>query len=520
MSWLGPGSSSVGCGHSVTRRGFVKGCATGLALTAGLAPSSRGAGTDEEGRKVRVALVFLSRPGSSWPSPVFDVARREKEVLDGLRKGCPEVEFVPVVVRAPGQTAKAVALRDQVDGYLVYMLTLTWGFHGALMAIAKLGKPLVVADEILGGSGTFLTTYSSLVRQGVPVVGVASSRLDDLVAVARCFAALKEPGTTPASFAQLCRQTYRKTFAAARELKCLEDRVEVADIGKCVERFKRSRFLIVGRGRGGQRRNFLGAEGIYVGFEELKALYEKVDPDEAAAWADRWSKEAEKILDARPEWIRKAAAIYLALCELLKRYDTDSVTINCLGGFASRRLPAYPCLAFRQLLNDGGHGVCEAMPDDTLSMLMGRILTGRPGYVSDPVLDTSRNHIIYAHCMATTKVFGPKGPSNPFHILTLHNRDQRSTAIRSLLPAGYMTTSFRTNFARKLLVVHQAKAVGNLCADRGCRTQLVGEVRGDIARLFHQWDVFGWHRVTVYGDIKEPLVEFAKALGLRVVEEA
>ena len=173
-----------------------------------------------------------------------------------------------------------------------------------------------------------------------------------------------------------------------------------------------------------------------------------------------------------------------------------------------------------QLLNDGRHGVCEAMPDDTLSMLMGRILSGRPGFVSDPALDTSRNHVIYAHCMGTTKVFGPKGPSNPFHILTLHNRDQRSTAIRSLLPAGYMTTSFRTNFARKLLVVHQAKAVGNLCADRGCRTQLVGEVRGDIARLFHQWDVFGWHRVTVYGDIKEPLVEFAKALGLRVVEEA
>jgi hypothetical protein len=70
------------------------------------------------------------------------------------------------------------------------------------------------------------------------------------------------------------------------------------------------------------------------------------------------------------------------------------------------------------------------------------------------------------------------------------------------------------------MVIHQAKAVGNLDSDRGCRTQLLGEVHGDIGKLFYQWDRFGWHRVTVYGDVKEPLMEFAGALGLEVVLEA
>jgi hypothetical protein len=83
-----------------------------------------------------------------------------------------------------------------------------------------------------------------------------------------------------------------------------------------------------------------------------------------------------------------------------------------------------------------------------------------------------------------------------------------------------MTTSFRTSVGRKKLVYHRAKAVGNLDADRGCRTQLLGEVCGDIGKLRYQWDQFGWHRVTVYGDIKEPLVELGKALGLEVVAEA
>ena len=81
-------------GRAVTRRGFVKGCAAGLAFPV--------LGTDAgepERQKVRVALVFLSRRGSSWPSPTFDVAKRESEVLGLLRKGCPEIELVPVAVR-------------------------------------------------------------------------------------------------------------------------------------------------------------------------------------------------------------------------------------------------------------------------------------------------------------------------------------------------------------------------------------------------------------------------------------
>lgn len=32
--------------------------------------------------------------------------------------------------------------------------------------------------------------------------------------------------------------------------------------------------------------------------------------------------------------------------------------------------------------------------------------------------------------------------------------------------------------------------------------------------------MFGWYRVTVFGDVKEPLIEFGKAFGLSVVEEA
>ena len=467
---------------------------------------------------MRVGLVSLSKQGASWPHPEFDVQAREREILALLSEGCPGIEFVPVAVREPSDVQKAVAMKDRVDGYLVHCISLSWNLTSAITTIGKVGKPTIVADEFLGGSGIFLVGYSRFCRQGIPGVGVATTRPSDLVAVARCFADL-EPGTTPASFARHCQQVYRKTFAAPGTTKCVDDRVPLTDIGQCVERLKKSRFLIVGRGKSGQEEDFLGAKGIYVGFDEFGAIYDKVNRDQAREWADRWSKQADKVVEPTPERIHEAGAVYLATLELLRRYGTDTVTMNCLGGFDSGKLAAYPCLGFMQLLNDGGHGVCEAMPDDTVSMLMARILTGRPSYISDPVLDTSKNQVVYAHCVATTKAFGPDGKANKFRIRTLHNHDPRGACAQSFLPEGYMTTSFRTNASRKQMVIHQAKAVGNLDSERGCRTQLIGEVRGDIGKLFRQWDNFSWHRVTVYGDVKEPLIEFGKALGLSVVEE-
>jgi len=510
--------SCVGCRHGLTRRSFIKGC--GVALATGGWTASGISLTDESKKKtVRVGLVFLSKPGSSWPHPKFDVEAREKEIQKLLKDGCPGVEFVPVPVRSPGDVQKAVSMKDKVDGYLVYVVTLTWPLTAAITTIAKLGRPIVVADEYLGGSGVFMVGYSRICREGIPACGVATTRMSDLVAVARCFADLK-PGTTSEAFAQKCQRVYRKTFAPVGKMKCLADHVKLTDIGQAVSRFRKSRFLIVGRGRSGQEQDFLGARGTYIGFDEFNALYKQVDRQQAAVWAEKWIREADKVVEPAPEWIRKAGAVYLANLELLKRYDTDTVTMNCLGGFGAGKLEAYPCLGFMQLLNDGGHGVCEAMPDDTLSMLMARILTGRPSYVSDPVLDTAKNQVVYAHCVATTKAFGTKGPSNMYRIRTLHDLDPRGTCAQSFLPVGYMTTSFRTNFARKTMIIHQARSVGNLDAPRGCRTQLVGEVRGDIGRMFDQWDRFGWHRVTVYGDVKGPLTEFGKALGLRVIEEA
>ena len=89
-----------------------------------------------------------------------------------------------------------------------------------------------------------------------------------------------------------------------------------------------------------------------------------------------------------------------------------------------------------------------------------------------------------------------------------------------MLPVGYMTTTLEFEQSQKQILFHRGKAVANDPDDRACRTKLRAQPLGDFEKLFTMWDVWGWHRVTVYGDLKEPVFALADALGWKVVEEA
>lgn len=169
--------------------------------------------------------------------------------------------------------------------------------------------------------------------------------------------------------------------------------------------------------------------------------------------------------------------------------------------------------------NDGWVGACEADLQSTFTMLLMNYLVRRPGYISDPVIDTATRQVIYLHCVAPTKVFGPEGPANPYHIRS-HAEDHKGASIRSLMPLGHLTTTLQFAPVRREIIFHQAKTAANVDDPRSCRTKLAAEVRGDIQKLLTQWDVWGWHRVTFYGDHKLALNQISALLGFKLIEEA
>ncbi len=523
-----------GC-PALSRRGFLAGCAVCAAGVGGLTALSRKSPAAEEGAEVeakaeakaeprakaRVRLVFTHIPstGPIWPNIGYDFDRRKKELIEGLTQGCPNVEFLPVTAQNSGEAQKILEAEDEVDGYLVYMVGL---WTGAPQAVGAGGRPTVFVDDLYAGSGEFLIANAAARRAGHKVVGVSSSRLQDVVEVARCFGVLKQPGKSADDFLAAADAARKKNITPPGGLACIADEVRAIDVAECLKRLGESKILVVGRDPGGYGKaieEVFGTKVIPVQFEEMDAEYEKADRDQAAEFADRWIRKADVMLEPTRRDVEDSGAMYLAMQKIMSQNGANAIAINCLGGFYNKHLKAYPCLGFCQLNDDGLVGACEADLRSTITMLVMGHLVGRPGFISDPVIDTYKYQIIYAHCVAPTKVFGPEGPANPCHIRT-HSEDRQGAALRSMMPLGYMTSTLEFEATRKQAVFHQGKSTENIDDDKACRTKLAVTVQGDIDKLMNEWDQWGWHRVTFYGDLKEQVQEISKALGLSMIEEA
>ncbi len=518
------GNNSVRSCCASNRRGFLTRCAACAAAgwtVLGNRSQGRSLGGDGADTKVKVQLVFTHIPSDRpiWPNIGYDFQRRKEQIVAGLTRACPNIEFVPVTVMNADQAKQLLQKTADSDGYLVYMLGL---WTRGPQVIGSSGRPTLFVDDLFGGSGEFLIANAAARRNGWKVECVSSSRFDDVVASVRCFEILKQPGKTVDDFLAACRATRLKNTKPAGDLACKPDTVQTADIEQCLARVKQSKILCVGRNPGGLGASIeqaFGTEVVPVEFTELHQAYLAADREEAEQVADRWITAAEKVIEPSRKDIVDSAAMYLAMKDLLRKHGAECITINCLGGFYGGHIKAYPCLGFSQLNNDRLVGACEADLRSSITMITMGHLVGRPGFISDPVIDTSKNEIIYAHCVAMTRPFGPEGPANPYHIRN-HSEDRKGAAIRSLLPLGYMTTTLLFHPPRKEVILHQGKSVENIDEDMACRTKLAVEVKGSIDKLFGQWDQWGWHRVTFFGDLKEHVYQLADALGFRVVEEA
>jgi len=513
--------AGLGC-CGLSRRKFLAGCAACAAGAAGAAAWPSRAGGAEADRKLRIRLAFCHTTPDKilWPNIGYDYEGRGKQLQAQLAPLCPEAELLPVRVLTKADADKVVAEDKDVDGYLVYVLSMGSGAPPLTDALGKAGRPMVVVEDHYAGPFS-LGFNGRAAKAGWKTVCLATSRIQDVADAVNCFQALRKAGATADDFLTAAKAVYKKNIAPMGDMKCTADATPKCDVGKCLEQLKVSTILVVGRDAGPQAKSIaeeFGAKVVSIKHEELHEAFLKADPAGSAKWADQWIKGAEKMLEATRDDVVKAGAMHLAMQDVMKKYNARAITINCLGGFYSGALQAFPCLGFVEFNNTGLVGACEGDLPSTITMLAMGYLVNRPGFISDPVIDTARNQIIYAHCVAPTKVFGPEGPGNPYHIRS-HSEDRRGAAVRSLLPLGYMTTTLKFAPGRREAIIHQAKAVDNIDLDKACRTKLAAEVKGDIDKLFSGW-AQGWHRVTYYGDLREPVRELCKALKITVIEEA
>jgi len=511
---------------TISRRRFFTSCiACGTCLA--MAPAAFAASpevTAGKSDKLKLRILYsLSGPvhtaPRAWPNIGFDFTPVMAEINMALKNRFPDMEFFPEMAAGP-EDAEKIVTRDgsgSIDGYIVYQMEL---WNKVVQTIAKTGKPVLYADFAYGGSGGFQRYIAAFLRENTSNVGfISSTSMEDLFSAVNCFRAL-DKGGDPAEFAEAVKKVRLKATPRLGNYKLAVNSIQTLSPGECIHRLSQSKILAVRDQKAEKAEPVMGIPLEYIPFSELDAAWAAANKDEAATWADRWSKAAFEIKDVTRETLLSSASMYLGMKSLLKKYDANAITVNCLGGFTGEYIHAYPCLGFHELVNEGLVGACECDIRSTATMLAFSTMTnGRPGFISDPVIDTSKRQIIYAHCVAPSKVFGPQGASNPFSILT-HSEDRKGASVRSILPVNYLTTTLEIRKAEKEILIHQAVAVDNSAEDRACRTKLCAEPVGDMEKLFTQWDLWGWHRVTFFGDLKEPVYSLADAMGWKVVEEA
>jgi hypothetical protein len=431
--------------------------------------------------KVKVARLYMGTAEGLWPKPNLDLkaeVRFYETEFAKLKDKLADVDFiVDHLITSPEQVGALKEKLSTADGILVIHLNI--GIQPILNEILRVGRPTVVFA--VPYSGHEWAGYGALERTplGARMECLLTSDTTQLAEAIRPFRAIHH----------------------LREAKVLDLTTDP------IAQFA------------GEVRSKFGTEIKTIERERVLAAYDAVSDAEARAEADRWIKEATRIVEPSPEEIFKSAKLALAFENLLAEEDATVLTVDCYGSMWDRtiKLPAYPCLGFTRLNNLGLGGICESDLGSAMTHILFQGLAGKPGFISDPTMDESKNSIILAHCLGTTRMDGPDKPGAPYELRSVRERNE------GVVPQVKMRVGERVTQARLVgtdtLLYFTGQIVDAPDVDRGCRTKITVKLDGDAEKLWKNWSE-GLHRVTCYGDLSKQLAWFGRFKDVKLVNEA
>jgi len=434
--------------------------------------------------KAKVALLYMATPDAVWPKPNLDLQKEigfYRSAFAKMKDELAGIEFpVDELVASPEQVVALRGALAEADGILAVHLNL--GIRDILEEILAAEKPTMV----------FARPYS-----GHEWVRFGQLRQEPLGARMDC----------------LLTSDMRQLAVALRPFRAIHHLREAKIVNLTTADFS---------GYASEVKAKFGTEIQPVGLDRMVALYNSISDKDARAETDRWTSGASLIVEPPAGDIFKSCKLALAFEKLLDEEDATVMTVDCYGTMWDKtiKLPAYPCLGFARLNNLGFGGICESDLRCAVTHIIFQGLVGRPGFVSDPTVDSSKGSIILAHCMGTPKMAGPGAPAAPYKIRTVMER-QEGVVPQVEMRVGQKVTQAvlaRLDTLRYFTGEIIESPVG-LEADRGCRTKIDVRVDGDITKLWQNWTA-GLHRQTVYGDITQELGYFCRFKDIAMVNEA
>jgi hypothetical protein len=460
---------------SVTRREF--GLSLGSLTAAAPIAAAQDLGAAPWAGPAIVKKVYLGIPQPTWPKPSLDVKQEMAEVESNIaeleRKHPGAVRFTGGELLRTVEDAQA-CLKGLPDVDALLVIDLTSGTSGMMRVLRDIQAPTLLFSRPY--SGWSYVDVVAWAQSGKKADLIVSSNYGDL-------------------------DPYMRIF-------------------RVIHHLRRSKVLVVAPGA--QRSQLaaaftkqFGATIAFPSYQDLKAAFEAVDPGQAQKAATEFTRGALRVVEPSPKEITDALRFYLGVTNLLKQQQANALTVDCLGGFRRGDLPAYPCVAWSKLNDQGLYGVCEGDLASTITQILMTAFTGKPGFVSDPVFDTSRNEVIHAHCVSATAMQGVGGPGSPY-IIRSHMEDNKGVSLQVLVPLGDTVTVGKFLNPKKF-ALSTGEVIGNVDIDRGCRTKFRTRVAN--ARKMLEGFTGGLHRVVVYGDYVQPIEQMGRLMGFEVYRE-
>ena len=433
---------------------------------------------------VKITASVAERGVAGWPCIDWPYEKELNRIVDLVKCMNPDMAF-EVVCYTNVEQAKADYQSDlkKYDGVLVLEMTCWQYIDQFYIEQAAGGLPTIVADVPFYGSGSTLTVASRLIRENnYPVPLLSTLDYTDIGRAVRCFDAVRR------------MKEVRVLVAGNRDYRVEEEgQASFENTWGC---------------------KFINCDGA-----ELNKFFAEASDEEAETIAERWIAEADDVIEPNKEEIVRSAKLHVAVRNMMQAHDCNAVTLDCLNlSYENQYIEnkhMYPCLSHYEMLKNGVVAVCEADAYSTVSSLLIKFMTDRPGFVSDPVVDTSADQITYAHCVACTKVYGIHDPRTCRYNIRSHAEDRRGASVQVIFPEGEKLTTIQM-FPDHTASIHSATSVGNGARAEGCRSKLVASTNAE--KLLENWAP-SWHHVTVYGDYRKQFNYLFKMKGIKVVNE-
>jgi hypothetical protein len=437
--------------------------------------------------KVKVARIYMANPAnpwSLWPKPDLDLKdeiRFYESEFAKLKDELRDVEFVAdELVTSAEQVGRVKDRLSNVDGVLAIQLGM--GITAILEEILRLGRPTMVFAVPYSGHGW--TTFGQL-----------------------------QKGPVGAKMGCMLTSDYKQLAVAIRPFRAIHHLREAKVLNVTTSSFAEYADEV---------KDKFGTEIERIELQRVLDAYDTVSDEQARVETERWIREAQRVVEPTREDVFKACKLGIAFEKMLEEEDATVMTVDCYGTMWDKtiRLPAYPCFGFGRLNSMGLGGICESDLRSAMTHIVFQGLVGRPGFISDPTVDESKDSIILAHCLGTPKMDGPDKPAAPYKLRTVMERQEGVVPQVKMRIGEKVTQALLIGTNRLLYFTGEIidTPVG-LEVDRGCRTKITVKVDGDIEKLWKNWSQ-GLHRQTCYGNITKELEYFCRFKEIEMVNEA